>query len=182
MKALVTGTGRSGTLWTATALRECCGVEAHHETVSEVDQIGDHVEVNSYLVLKVRPNMDLPVFHLVRDGRDVVSSILDRQPDMGFQEACRIWNDRNRHVLACVPYTKRYQFERLLKHRIDMGSLAEQLGGRLDPRLWEKARFEILNMGGRSYPYWREWGTMQTDAFWEICEETMTACGYERTE
>lgn len=25
MRALVTGMGRSGTLWVATALRECCG-------------------------------------------------------------------------------------------------------------------------------------------------------------
>jgi len=182
MRALITGTGRSGTLWTASALRYCCGVEAHHETVTEVDQIGDHVEVNSFLVLKIRPDSNILMFHLVRDGRDVVSSILDRQPAMEFRDACEIWSVRNRHVSTIVPDTRRFLFERLLKYRIDMGSLAEQLGGRLDPRSWEKARFEILNMGGRSFPYWRDWNKALTDIFWKICGELMTTYGYERSE
>lgn len=182
MRALVTGTGRSGTLWTATALRECCGVDARHESVRRIEDI-DHVEVNSRFVTEIRSEHAerLVLVHLVRDGRDVVSSILDRRPECGFKEACYAWTIRNQHVMALVPDDRRFQLERLVQLRTDMDALSSTLGGRLDPQLWEKARYEVLNTGGRSYPYWREWGTMQTDAFWEICGETMVACGYERT-
>ena len=184
MRALVTGMGRSGSLWTATALRECCGVDARHESVRQIEDI-DHVEVNTKLVLSVPEDYrdiveGLVLVHLVRDGRDVVSSVLDRHPKYGFKEACYAWAVRNSYILDLVPDDRRFQLEHLVQSGFEMDAFSHKLGGYLSIQLWEDMRERRINAGDHGYPYWREWGTMQTNAFWEICGETMDNCGYKK--
>ena len=81
MRLLVTGTGRSGTLWAGEAIRSA-GVPCTHETAFTLDRSlvdGAWVAESSWLAAPFTPMDDTYVVHLVRHPLAVIASLANRR-------------------------------------------------------------------------------------------------------
>jgi hypothetical protein len=183
---LITGMGRSGSMWTAAALRECAGIDARHETVPfpHVGKIR-HVEVNSLFAWAVGSWMAhpaIPIVHLVRDGRDVVRSACERNPGTPFARWVWEWTSKNDHMLAHVPADFRFRIEDLVGEDPErMRKLAAIFGGELDEASWREFKAQPQNAGPGTFPGWDRWTEAMTQDFWRIGGDVMERCGYERS-
>jgi hypothetical protein len=148
------------------------------------------------------PNLTL--IHLVRDGRDVVRSMMSRRtfqpwdpvtsqihpldvegewaktwPQMKrFEKACWYWMIENRFLRRRIGRVT--QFERLIS---DYGYFASHLlaplGLTISQSEWEVAKRRPKNVT-RQYqiPHWSEWDDEKKQAFEKICGAEMRANGY----
>lgn len=119
MRGFVLAHGRSGTGWVATALRECAGLDARHEWMGTKPGPGyGGVEVNSYLrawVPEIQARWPSALLvHLVRDGRDVVRSVMGRHPGpLSLRRRAARWAYLNRRLMD-LPH--RFRLESLTLH------------------------------------------------------------------
>lgn len=146
-----------------------------------------------------------PMFHLVRDGRGVVRSLLSRElfarhdpmaalirPPVGdayaprwasmsrFEKLCWLWQADNRYLRQTVDRV--VQFERLLD---DYQYLCERvlahIGLDISADSWALATQSIVNpTPGYTAAAWQNWPAGQREAFERICGQEMAACGYVR--
>jgi hypothetical protein len=143
-------------------------------------------------------------FHLVRDGRKVVRSImsrqtLDRTDPVGhlirpprddpyaptwekmsrFEKICWLWQSDNRYMRESTGTT--LSFERLVTDWDYFKSgLADYIGIHIPQEVWQSYSKRVGNptptfrMG-----QWSSWASLERDQFIAICGNEMKACGYE---
>ncbi len=143
-------------------------------------------------------------FHLVRDGRKVVRSIMSRQtldrtdpvghlirpphddPYAGawekmsrFEKICWLWQFDNRYLRESTGIT--LPFERLITDwDYFKKELADRIGIDVSQEVWQDYSRRVGNptptfrMG-----QWSSWAGLERDQFIAICGKEMKACGYE---
>lgn len=183
--------GRSGTMWTAVALKQSAGLDARHESGASWDslvgvRLGE-VEVNSFLWdcaerIRKRFGEDTPIVHLVRDGRHVVRSVLCRYASARTLEAvCESWRQRNHHLRKTVPRTACFRLEDVTGDFGEFARMAETLGGAADRAAWGDVRQRRINATkNRPVPPFKEWPEQDQAVFWRVCGAEMGHYGYER--
>ncbi len=179
--------GRSGTMWLAAALREAASLDARHESVDCWERslwpFGE-VEVNSIIwdasreIRAMAP--DAKLVHLVRDGRDVVRSVLSRpRPGRTLRVACEMWRDRNVHLREMIGPDQCYRMEDLVKYQKPFNRMAIYLGGHPNRKAWKDIRKKRINASERYiWPPFDSWRKRQKAIFWKICGPEMEAYGY----
>ena len=187
--SFILGTGRSGTLWLATALRKAAGLDARHESLHQWDgtlPFGE-VEVNSFFwadSLLIRERLPgVRLVHLVRDGRDVVRSAMSRpRPGRTFLKMCRLWAIRNDHLRQMVGKVQCYRLEDLTSDYAVFAVLASYLGGRPNRLAWSEVRAQRINAtedGEHLWPPYKRWAEAERKVFWDICGPGMELYGYD---
>lgn len=180
--------GRSGTLWLATALSEAAGLDARHESIAEWGgtlRFGQ-VEVNSHLWEDSREIWrKIPaarVCYLVRDGREVVRSILSRpRPGRTLSVVCEMWRARNHHLRREIGLGQCYRMEDVTADFTAFRRIASYLGGEPNKEAWKPLRGKRINSTDEYLlgPF-REWTPEDQEIFWNICGDEMEVYGYER--
>ncbi len=167
----------------------------------------DYGEINPFLRRHCKAlQLEIPnakYFHLVRDGREVVRSIMSREildvtDPLGhltfppksdpyrsewngmsrFEKICWMWQADNRYIREATGHTM--QFEKL---RTDYDYFNEKLLGFLDLEIAEPTWSEYMSKKRNStprytFPHWNKWDEKQRSDFERICGEEMTANGY----
>lgn len=169
---------------------------------------GVYGEVNSILrchadaIRDVFPGVVL--VHLVRDGRDVVRSILSRNtftwrspyslgiypgrndpwkgywPEMDrFARVCWYWQVENKRLRESVG--KIVQFEKILSgYQYFFKEILEPCGIYLSKEAWESSISSPRNITSKfTVPKWENWTLEQKKKFEEICGDEMIQCGYD---
>lgn len=164
-------------------------------------------EVNSALRFHARaiktafPHARL--LHLVRDGRDVVRSIMARKHYTGtgighqelsplpgdplyerwdllsrFEKVCWLWADGNRRLRQEVE--KIVKFENLVEdYAYFRRNIEEALEIEVGSQAWERAVRNFSHPTAKfSIPYWREWDAAAMRGFEQICGDEMRRLGY----
>lgn len=143
------------------------------------------------------------LMHLVRDGRDVVRSIMNRQHFTGkgghyhefgpceddalygswdsmerFEKVCWLWADANRRLRQDVSHM--VKFERLVQdYRYFYESVERYLGIRVGQDAWKHAVSRPTNISKKFVlPSWENWGNELAHQFERICGEEMRELGY----
>ena len=143
------------------------------------------------------------LLHIVRDGRDVVRSVMERKhytagasshhdlrplpsdplyerwADLSrFEKVCWLWVDANQRLAEDVPHW--VGFEQLVSnYDYFRQNLLEQIGVEMDEALWNQAVKAPVNVTKQfTYPHWRDWDAAQRAAFDSICGEQMVKYGY----
>ena len=174
---------------------------------SRYNDITIYGELNPFLVLHVNAlKEEIPeavLFHLVRDGRDVVRSLMarevlgDKDPlakiitppadDLyyekwhtmtRFEKVCWKWQHENKTLRATINHS--IQFERLVK---DYDYFKKEILNLLNIHITkEKWQYHINQPKHASprhrIPHWSEWDKQLIHQFEEICGEEMEANGY----
>lgn len=189
MKGFIVATGRSGTKWAATALRQCCHLDARHESMRyEPGRDFGGVEVNGNLWRQTqtlrRRFPEAAIVHQVRDGRDVVRSILSCGDAMGsFERACRRWASRNLELAFHIPSADRFRLEDLTTDFLTFSTMAMLLGAEsVSWRAWDRIRGQRINSRQRRFPAYADWSPDQRAYFWQVCGELMDVLGYPNEE
>jgi hypothetical protein len=156
-------------------------------------------------ILKVFPQACL--FLLVRDGRDVVRSIMGRSkfystaskgawaispleddPYLGtwnemsrFEKICWAWMDTNRHLMSFIPVDNIVRFESVISDfAYFKNKLLDKLKLSISKEIWESCVSQkSINATKVHYsPHWSKWSNIERSAFERICGETMAKLGY----
>jgi len=187
MNGFVLAMGRSGTMWVAAALAEAGSLDARHESCESWERRDSwgEVEVNSFLWQNGadirREFPDVPIIHLVRDGRDVVRSVMNRKrPGRTLEDACRMWRNRNVHLRMTIPKRDRYRLEDLTTNYQRFVRLAERLKSPYVRRwVWDRMNDERVNRNKiTEWPAFRDWSSKNRDIFWAQCGKEMRHYGY----
>jgi len=140
-------------------------------------------EVNSFLRRTV-PHFKgllgpLLTFHLVRDGRDVVRSMVSRNVLGGdFTAVCRYWGTEVEYVSRYVKTAIRLEdllsgYPSFRKH------ILEPTGIKLDEYTWTSMKKEKLNKCYEyTIPSWDDWDAKQRTTFKLYCGKMMLKFGY----
>lgn len=235
---LITGLGRSGTVFLAELLDLIPNYAVYHETAADRDAMTTayqdsaaayqylrtkrrftvtgrilttgcitYGEVNSYLRYHVEALMkdwNVTILHLVRDGRDVVRSMMNRQtyterdskhsgritprPDDPWYEA---WPTMDRFARLCWYWSATN--EHLLRYRLSLirfediiscfdkfeNQVMRPINAYLPYEVWDQRRQQRRNVSEKpSFPKWPNWTTIQQECFNEICGATMARLNY----
>ncbi len=202
LRALISGSGRCGTVSISRYLdglrfRDGAPCAARHESLWEhvlpriID--GDDEAIGAYLHgfvhdIEAAPHFALAperlaadvIVHLIRDGRRVVQSGLNKgwyvkdslwnavKPDLPgdvFEKCCRFWDLTNRNVAAKADLTVR--LEDLISNPAALAALVETVG--LEPT---DRPFPIANTGARASTF-DHWTSHEHQVFEATCGETM---------
>ena len=165
-------------------------------------------EVNSVIrrhckaIRKLLP--EAHIFHLVRDGRDVVRSMMARKtmtsedqntknirPTEGnpwydkwasmnrFEKLCWYWDIENRYLHENIDNI--IQFKKLISNYDYFNEkLLEPLNLEISKEIWEKEVKTPKNVTQKyTIPHWNDWNAEKLESFNKICGETMKNLGYE---
>lgn len=150
---------------------------------------------------------DTQIFHLVRDGRDVVRSIMARDTFTGddpvgrtvrpargdpaddrweemdrFERVCWYWAQANRFLRQHVGQLVRFE-DLLDRYDTLRDSLLDPLGLAVDRSVWTEAVDQPRDSTRRhAIPPWKDWSPDRLKAFERICGDEMAACGYDLEE
>ena len=144
------------------------------------------------------------IIHLVRDGRDVVRSWVNRDvylkendwsyrslkphatdkyykewPNMDqFEKCCWFWAEHNLWLLKVT--TRIVRFEEVITDYIQFRrGIEEPLRLEIGEERWRAAVNKPKNASAQSLmPHWSAWSVLQTRSFDKICEPVMKALGY----
>lgn len=142
--------------------------------------------------------------HLIRDGRDVLRSMMSRKtmtsedpntrliypvdgdpyrdswPKMTrFERLCWYWQVENQYLRKYIAKTIRLE-ELVSSYDYFKRELLDPLGLQLSEEVWQKAAESPKNVTENyAIPHWSEWPRSKLDAFLGICGEEMEANGYQ---
>lgn len=164
-------------------------------------------EVNSYLRYHVQPIRELwnpLILHLVRDGRSVVRSIMNRKtflpsdrvhsgklaplpndpwadkwPSMSrFERVCWYWATTNRYLLIYnLPLVR---FEEIThSYELFEKQILTPIGINIPSKKWEEQIHIPQNENQHNwFPQWDNWSALQQKQFEAICGDVMLELGY----
>jgi hypothetical protein len=178
-----------------------------HELTRDLD-IRHYGEVNSALRYHARAIKtvipEARLLHLVRDGREVVRSVMERRHytdgsaghhDLHplpsdplydcwkelsrFEKVCWLWTDANRRLAEDV--SRRVAFESLVgDYDYFRENLLSYLDLEMSEALWAEAVQAPTNVTRKfTFPPWQQWDEAQHAAFETICGEQMSRFGYK---
>lgn len=142
--------------------------------------------------------------HLVRDGRDVVRSIMARtafrgddavgrtvRPPVGdpyregwpemdrFERICWYWAQANRDLREHIDHLVRLE-DLLADYTVFESELLDPLGVHVDEATWDANVNRPRNVtDDHVLPPWEGWGKERRTSFTEICGSEMSAVGYD---
>ena len=171
---IITGCGRSGTHWLGHVLGAVLGPYAAAWEPSDYGEITD-VVVDSKLrhYVQILNHDGHRIVHLVRDGRDVVRSLVQWYSTNGCVRRSCLGDDQ-----WLVTDVDKVSFEECCLEwsaSVDVMDSYETL--RLEDLSTPEARDSSPEY---SIPHWTEWTTDQTDLFWKTCGKQMEKMGYGR--
>lgn len=162
-----------------------------------------YIEVNSFMRYHAPyfPD-DYTVIHNVRDGRNVVRSMMERKslvndngewnnplrPDKehysnrwngwnNFQRACWFWYHPNERLYDnCDDFIT---LEDLNNHKEYVNDFTKRYNIKLKKQYWEKHRHDPDNENKKDFPSYEDWSRTQVHKFNEICGELNYKMGYE---
>jgi hypothetical protein len=146
---------------------------------------------------------DATFVHLVRDGRDVIRSMMSRRtfrswdpvtslirpqegdpqcdtwPGMNrFEKLCWYWSAENRYLRNCVQRTVRFE-DLISDYGYFEDSLLSPLQLEIADQAWREASMTPKNVTRRyRIPHWSSWDVTMQRAFERICGEEMARNGY----
>jgi len=165
-------------------------------------------EVNSALRFHIKALKELvPEFrliHLVRDGRDVVRSVLTRRNGSRrlkqynqlkppiidehtarwdklteFEKVCWGWQCENRLMREHMPLHARFE-DIVSSYELFAQQILEPLGLNIEKRVWESAVQRPANETKRyAVESWNDWPREQKDRFIRMCGKEMKKYGYD---
>jgi len=167
-----------------------------------------YVEVNGALrrhvhaIKNICPQIYMP--HVIRDGRDVVSSIMNRPKSLTirdpcyffvnghvadidnqwsklskFEKACCLWNSDNEYMSKYCDATIKFE-EMLSDYDKFVEILCDPIGILIERDKWKKSLNQIENSNKKiTFPKWEHWSSKEKSAFFEICGKTMEKYGYD---
>ncbi len=174
---------------------------AHSHKISIYGEISPHLRQHCRALRKSLP--DAFFFHLVRDGRDVVSSLMARGrlgrkdpilsilkppkddpyasewPSMSvFERVCWLWQHDNRRLRESTDIT--IQFEKILSdYSYFKTRLLDSLNLKIDRETWASYISTPVNVTPeKNRPHWQNWSKEEMEKFHEICGEEMRKNGY----
>ena len=164
-------------------------------------------EVNPFLRLHAKAiKLELPdvkLFHIVRDGREVVRSIYSReilgksdplnplikppttdpyaskwQGMSRFEKICWQWQFDNRFIREATGHN--IKFEQLRSdYNYFKATLLDYLELDISKATWESYVSQKQNITPTyRLPHWKDWTAEQQNTFEQICGDEMRACGY----
>lgn len=145
----------------------------------------------------------LRLVHLIRDGRDVVRSLVSREtwssehPVYGgfrpppvddlarswdrrspFERACWIWQWENAFIRERIPDCARLE-DIVSSYAAFEEQVLTPLGLALDESTWREARNSVVNRTPRhGLPHWEDWPAERKATFQRICGDEMARYGY----
>jgi Sulfotransferase family len=146
---------------------------------------------------------NVKIIHVVRDGRDVVRSIMAQKHYLNdekghyniipasddplftewhglsrFEKICWLWADANRKV--CEFADKTLNFEKLIgDYSYFKENIVDYLGIEISEDCWKGEVNRPKNITKKhSMPHWTEWEDEVTNMFWRICKDEMYHYGY----
>jgi hypothetical protein len=164
-------------------------------------------EVNSILrrhYLALLENFpEAQFFHLIRDGKDVVRSMMSRKtmtpedrntkmiypldgdpwkslwPEMTrFQKCCWYWQKENDYLNAHIKNIVKFE-DLLLDYKYFAENLLKPLNLEIPIEIWEKEKNLPRNITPNyKLPHWKEWDEELKSSFREICGKVMKYNGY----
>jgi len=167
-----------------------------------------YCECNSYLRYHVdilKKDLSATIFHLVRDGRSVVRSIMHRNTftaaesrhsgklfpvptdpyfeewkDMDrFERVCWYWAHANRYLLARDLTIIRLE-DIVNSYSIFKEQVLSAIGINIPLKIWEFEVARPKNVGKRNkFPDWHAWSTSQRKQFRRICGPVMERLNYD---
>lgn len=174
---------------------------SHREEFSAYGEVNSALRRHAPALREAFPNTDM--FHLVRDGRDVVRSMYARTtmtptdpntqyiaptlddpfreswPSMSrFEKLCWYWRVENAFLRDVVPHV--IQFERILQDYSYLQSrVLSPLGLNIDAEIWQRyANTRINRTTAPGLPHWEEWPAELKTGFDRICSTEMANLGY----
>lgn len=174
----------------------------HHVDAGTYGEVNSSLRRHAAAIKNAFPNAT--VLHLVRDGRDVVRSLMSRRmmtakdpfsirihPTKSdawrekwhemdrFSRICWFWQVENSYLRATIG--KIIQFEKIVSNYDYFRN--ELLGPchiYIEKTDWERSVTSPRNTTGRfGMPKWDDWSPQQKRAFETICGDEMAKCGYE---
>ncbi len=169
--------------------------------------IDTYGEVNSLLRRHVQELQETfphaHYIHLIRDGRDVVRSMLTRDtltlrdsktahlippsddPYLEqwsimsrFEQLCWYWQHENKLLMKHLDKYVKFEFV-TTDYNYFQEELLDSIGVRLSKATWEEeVNIPKNHTRGQKAPHWREWTREETEAFWRICGDVMEAFDY----
>jgi hypothetical protein len=165
-------------------------------------------EVNSFLRFHIKALQELipelRIIHLVRDGRDVVRSVLNRRLNGAknspyyslrppvldeytarwedltlFERVCWGWQGENRYMREHIILRARLE-DITSSYDLLRQQILEPLGLFVDKQFWNNATKKPTNVT-RKYTVspWSEWTSVEREQFIRICGAEMSACRYD---
>lgn len=164
-------------------------------------------EVNSYLRYHVEPIQELwnpTILHLVRDGRSVVRSIMNRKAFLPsdrdhsgklgplpndpwaakwqtmdrFERVCWYWAHSNRHLLKYELPLVRFE-EITSSYDMFLEQVSNPLKIKVSFQKWNtQANIPKNENANEWFPHWEKWSLSQKKQFEKICAEVMDTLGY----
>lgn len=172
------------------------GQDIHH-----YGEANSNLRFHARAIREVMPNARL--LHLVRDGREVVRSVMERrhytpgtsghhalQPLPSdplyerwdelsrFEKVCWLWADANRRLAEDVPNW--VSFESLVgDYDYFKENLLDFIGLEMSEAQWSEIVRAPTNVTKKfTFPPWQEWDVSQNAAFDAICGKQMSRFGY----
>jgi len=180
----------------------CCRVGEDKSGVSGYGEVNPFLRLHAGAVKQAFPKAKL--FHVVRDGRDVVRSIMSREilnrkdpmnrliaPPANdpyveewdsmsrFEKVCWQWQFDNAAIRKHVKH--QLKFEEFRKdYNYFKSELLDYLGLEMDPAHWESYTKKPKNITPKyAIEHWTKWSKSQQGLFERICGDEMQALGYE---
>jgi hypothetical protein len=156
-----------------------------------------HAEALKLTIPKVK------IIHVVRDGRDVVRSIMAMKhytnnatghynltPNTDdpllrewnslsrFEKICWLWLNANERVREFADVTLRFE-ELITEYNYFYENIVVYLGIDISESQWKEEVRRPKNITKKhSIPHWTKWEDELTKRFWRICKDEMYRCGY----
>lgn len=165
-------------------------------------EINPFLRIHSPAIKEVFPNAKL--FHVIRDGRDVVRSIMSREilskkdpllkkivPPIDdpyrsqwgkmsrFERVCWQWQFDNAITRKAVSHLVKFELFRK-DYNYFKENISDYIGFELSQKRWEELLKQPKNITPKyAIAHWTEWTNDQKESFERICGDEMSQYGYE---
>lgn len=176
-------------------------LRARSKNIETYGEVNPALRRHCHALKQAFPNATF--IHLVRDGRDVIRSMMSRNtmtskdpntrriyPTNGdrwydewgkmnrFEKLCWYWQVANGYLRNSIPKT--IQFEKLISsYEYFRENLLDPLNINITKDVWREATAIPKNSTKKyTIPDWSNWGSEKTETFWKICGEELLKNGY----
>jgi hypothetical protein len=177
-------------------------LRTHQEQVSHYGEVNGCLRRHAVALQEFLPQATL--IHIVRDGRDLVRSLVARQTYDGkhpvyhdfrppvtdavsarwdelslFERSCYGWKVENAFMRQHVPLRVRFE-DMLVSYDLFKAGVLDPIGLQISEADWAESVQRPENATeSHTLDDWSSWSEAETQTFWELCGEEMQHYGYE---